>query len=61
MRTLAPDIPWESIIGMRNVLVHGYFEIDTNIVWDTVQRDIPSLKPKVESLLKRLEVLGYGE
>ena len=31
---LAPDVPWRKIIGMRNVLVHGYFEIDIHIVWD---------------------------
>jgi uncharacterized protein with HEPN domain len=31
-RALAPEIPWPNIIGMRNVLVHGYFEIDTEIV-----------------------------
>lgn len=60
VRALAPDIPWGSIIGMRNVLVHGYFEIDADLVWDTVQRDIPALKPKLEALLKRLEEHGYG-
>lgn len=43
---------------MRNVLVHGYFEIDTDIVWDTVQRDVPKLKPKIAALLKRLEEPG---
>jgi len=32
VRALAPDIPWAKIIGMRNVLVDGYFEIDTDIV-----------------------------
>jgi len=55
IRHLAPDIPWHKIIGMRNVLVHGYFEIDTDIVWDAVQRDVPALKPKIERLLQRLE------
>jgi uncharacterized protein with HEPN domain len=60
VRSLAPDVPWASIIGMRNVLVHGYFEIDTDIVWDAVQRDVPELKPKIEALLKRLEEQNYG-
>jgi uncharacterized protein with HEPN domain len=40
---------------MRNVLVHGYFEIDTDIVWDAATRDIPALKPRVERLLKILD------
>jgi len=54
-RALAPDIPWLKIIGMRNILVHGYFGIDTDVVWDTVTQDIPVLKPAVERLLQRLE------
>jgi uncharacterized protein with HEPN domain len=36
---------------MRNILVHGYFEIDTEIVWDAAMRDVPALKPAVERLL----------
>ncbi len=41
IRSLAPDIPWPEIIGMRNILVHGYFESDTDIVWDAVQKASP--------------------
>ena len=55
VRALAPDIPWPKMIGMRNVLVHGYFEIDTDIVWDAARRDVPALKPAVERLLQALE------
>jgi uncharacterized protein with HEPN domain len=51
VRALAPEIPWPKIIGMRNILVHGYFEIDTEIVWDAAMRDVPALKPAVERLL----------
>lgn len=43
------------IIGMRNVLVHGYFDIDTEIVWKTVSHDVPKLKSSLEKLLERLE------
>ena len=46
-----PDIPWVDIIGMRNVLVHHYFEIDTEIVWTVVERDLPSLKTLIQELL----------
>jgi uncharacterized protein with HEPN domain len=60
IRHLAPDIPWHKIIGMRNILVHGYFAIDLDVVWDAVQRDVPLLKPAVEALLKKLEEMGYG-
>jgi uncharacterized protein with HEPN domain len=55
VRNLAPAIPWPKIIGMRNVLVHGYFDIDTDIVWQAVTRDLPVLKPAVVSLLERVE------
>jgi len=54
-RALAPDVPWHKILGMRNVLVHGDFEIDTDIVWDAATRDVPALKPAVEHLLRTLE------
>ena len=40
---------------MRNVLVHGYFDIDTDIVWHAVSRDVPALKPAIERLLASLE------
>lgn len=60
IRNLAPDIPWPESIGMRNILVHGYFEIDADIVWDAVQKDVPALKPAVEALLRKLEEQGYG-
>ena len=54
VRALAPEIPWSNIIGMRNILVHGYFDIDTDIVWEAATRDVPNLKPAVERLLKTL-------
>lgn len=54
IRTLAPEIPWHQIAGMRNILVHGYFEVDTDLVWDTATRDLPLLKPAIERLLSTL-------
>lgn len=55
VRSLAPDIPWSKIIGMRSILVHGYFEIDAEVVWETISRDVPLLKVGVERLLAKLE------
>jgi uncharacterized protein with HEPN domain len=54
VRALAPQIPWHQIAGMRNVLVHGYFEIDTDLVWDAATRDVPALKPAIEQMLATL-------
>ncbi len=55
VRVLAPEIPWSNIVGMRNILVHGYFDIDTDIVWNAATRDVPAIKPAVERPLKILE------
>ena len=55
VRALSPEVPWANIIGMRNILVHGYFDIDTDIVWNAATRDVPAVKPSVERLLETLE------
>lgn len=46
-----PEIPWSGIVGMRNRLVHGYFNINMQRVWETVQEDIPRLIPQLEALV----------
>ena len=50
-----PDIPWLDIVAMRNVLVHHYFGIDLDQVWDTTNLDLPVLKANVEKILKDLD------
>ena len=46
-----PSIPWRDIIGMRNRLVHAYFEVDLDRVWDTVTDDLPPLVKSLELIL----------
>ena len=48
-----PQIPWSDIIAMRNVLVHDYFDIDLDIVWQVVIRDLPQLKSDLQNVLKK--------
>jgi uncharacterized protein with HEPN domain len=43
-------IPWAAMRGMRNRIAHGYFDIDMNIVWETVQRDLPALVGQLAAL-----------
>ena len=38
-----PEIPWDALVGMRNRLVHAYFDVNLDIVWQTVQEDLPKL------------------
>ena len=42
-RAELPAIPWPQVIGMRNRLVHAYFDVNLNILWDTVQLALPAL------------------
>ena len=50
----APDIPWKDIIGMRHILVHDYFGINTGVVWGVIERDLPVLKRQIQTLLRSL-------
>ncbi len=44
-----PTVPWREIIGIRNVLAHGYFGVDNNILWHTIQHEVPSLLNSLEA------------
>ncbi|MDL5503430.1 MAG: DUF86 domain-containing protein, partial [Candidatus Methanoperedens sp.] len=46
-----PKTPWEDIAGMRDKLIHHYFGVDLEVVWDTVEKDLPDLKKKVKKIL----------
>lgn len=53
-RSAIPAIPWADVIGMRNRLVHVYFDIDLERLWDTVQQDLPRLAKALEPVLEGL-------
>ena len=50
-----PEIEWKIIIGMRHVLVHGYYQISDEMVWATIQTELQPLKEKIEQYNRELE------
>ncbi len=44
-------IPWRAIVGMRNRLIHVYFDIDYDVVWEAISHEIPQIIPELEKLL----------
>lgn len=48
-----PEIPWSSIIGTRNVIVHGYDQVKLPIVWDIVQKDLERLKMMLKDFVDK--------
>lgn len=47
-RLAHPDIPWSNIVGMRNILIHRYFDIDLDAVWSVVANDLLPLKQAIQ-------------
>ena len=50
-----PEIPWRKMSGLRNRLIHGYFNVNLDIVWDTLRQDLPPLVEQLSRLLDDLE------
>lgn len=51
------QIPWRNIVGMRNRLIHAYFDINLDILWKTVTEDLPPIIEELETLLQSLDQL----
>lgn len=49
------EMPWQQIVGMRHILVHRYFEVDTDLIWSVVEDDVPVLKQQIDLILKEPE------
>jgi uncharacterized protein with HEPN domain len=54
-RSIQTRLPWRDIIAMRNRLIHGYFDVDLDRVWDTVTDDLPPLIGELEAMLRSPE------
>jgi uncharacterized protein with HEPN domain len=55
LRARYPSVPWSKAIGMRNVIVHGYFAINMGIIWETITNQLPPFKSQIAAILTELE------
>lgn len=53
IKVKSPKVQWKKIVGMRDVLAHGYLSVDLDLTWEVVKRDIPILKDEIIRLLER--------
>jgi len=54
-RNRNPEIPWKQIAGARDRLIHGYFDVDLDIIWGILTSDLPSLITELEKILSLYE------
>ena len=52
------ELPWALMVGMRNRVSHGYFAVDWDLIWATVQQDLPALLSQVNALLIEQSAAG---
>ncbi|MGE5251534.1 MAG: DUF86 domain-containing protein [Bacteroidota bacterium] len=52
VRTQYPEVPWRDVAGMRNKLVHQYFGVNTEVVWQTIKEDLPILIEALGKILR---------
>jgi len=55
IREQSPEIPWREISGMRDLVIHDYFGINIDVVWETAYNDLPDLKNKLEKLIRDIQ------
>jgi uncharacterized protein with HEPN domain len=49
-----PDVAWQKAVRMRNRLIHGYFDVDLHLLWDTIAHDLPVLQDQIRTILQTL-------
>jgi uncharacterized protein with HEPN domain len=54
LRQEHPEVPWRQMVAMRNVVIHGYFDIDVDLVWSVARNDLPKLGMQIRDIVGRL-------
>ena len=55
IRDQSEEIPWREISGMRDILIHDYFGINTEVIWETAKKDLPELKDNIQKLINDIK------
>ena len=58
LRERYPDVAWREIAGLRDVIAHTYFALDSDILWDAVERDVPALVDAVRRIIRKEGQVG---